>query len=87
LLGDGSTCRDQVDAAGGEAYYRNALQLAEQRGMRPLAAHCHFGLGKLYRRAGNLEAAKEHLATAIRLYRATGMTFWTEQADSEFLSR
>ena len=29
--------------------------------MRPLVAHCHLGLGKLYRRAGNLQQAKEYL--------------------------
>jgi class 3 adenylate cyclase len=39
----------------GEAYYRQALALAAPRGMRPLVAHCHLGLGKLYRRAGKRE--------------------------------
>ena len=29
-----------------------AMTLAEELGMRPLVAHCHVGLGKLYRRAG-----------------------------------
>ena len=32
------------------ASYRQALGLAEELGMRPMVAHCHFGLGKLYRR-------------------------------------
>ncbi len=31
----------------GKARYREALALAEPRGMRPLIAHCHLGLGKL----------------------------------------
>ena len=32
-----------------EAHYREALTLAEEFGMRPLQAHCHRGLGTLYR--------------------------------------
>ena len=44
----------------GEAHYRQALALAEPRGMRPLVAHCHLGLGKLYRRTGKREQAQEH---------------------------
>jgi class 3 adenylate cyclase/tetratricopeptide (TPR) repeat protein len=49
LLGDIATHRDSFDAKRGEANYRQALALAEPRGMRPLLAHCHLGLGKLYR--------------------------------------
>jgi hypothetical protein len=32
--------------------------------MRPLVAHCHLGLGKLYRRTGDHVKAQEHLTTA-----------------------
>ena len=53
LLGDIATHPDRFDAESGEAHYREALALAEPRGMRPLVAHCHLGLGKLYRRTGN----------------------------------
>jgi hypothetical protein len=28
--------------------------------MRPLVAHCYFGLGKRYRRTGQREQAREH---------------------------
>ena len=35
-----------------EAHYRQALALAEELGMRPLVAHCHHGLGKLYATIG-----------------------------------
>ena len=30
----------------------------------PLVAHCHLGLGKLYRRTGKREQAQEHLTIA-----------------------
>jgi len=62
---------------------RKALALAELRGMRPLVAHCHLGLGKLSRRAGQREPAREHLTTATTMYREMGMTYWLEQADQE----
>ena len=46
-----------------------ALTVAEPRGMRPLVAHCHLGLGKLYRRAGNRREALEHLTMATAMYK------------------
>jgi class 3 adenylate cyclase len=83
LLGDIATHPDGFDAERGEAHYRQSLALAEPRGMRPLVAHCHFGLGRLYRRTGAHEAAKEHLTTAMTLYREMDMAFWLAQADAE----
>ena len=41
---------DPPDAAQAEAHYQQALALAEELGMRPLVAHCHLGLGRLYAR-------------------------------------
>jgi hypothetical protein len=46
-------------------------------------AHCHLGLGKLYRRTGKRERAQEHLTTATTLYREMGMTYWLESAEVE----
>ena len=83
LLGDIAAHPDRFDAGGGEAHYRQALALAEPRGMRPLVAHCHLGLGKLYRRTGKREQAQEHLTTATTMYREMGMTYWLEQAEAE----
>ena len=83
LLGDIATHPDRFDAERGEAHYRKALALAEPRGMRPLVAHCHLGLGKLYRRTGKRQEAQEHLATATTLYREMAMRFWLEKAEAE----
>ena len=83
LLGDIATHPDGFDAESGEAYYREALALAGPLGMRPLVAHCHFGVGKLYRRTGKREQAREHLATAATMYREMDMRFWSEQVDTE----
>ena len=59
-----------------------ALVVAEQLKMRPLVAHCHLGLGKLYRRTGKREQAQEHLTTATTMYREMGMTYWLEKAEA-----
>ena len=42
-----------------EEGYRKALALAEQLGMRPLQAHCHLGLGRLYRRRGDPASGRD----------------------------
>jgi Tetratricopeptide repeat len=82
LLGDVATHPDQFDPVTAEAHYRQALTRAEPRGMRPLVAHCHLGLGKLYRRTGKREQAQEHLTTATTMYRDMDMAFWLEQAEA-----
>ena len=66
-----------------EGYYRDLLALAEELGMRPLVAHSHFGLGKLYRRTGRREQAQAHLTTATSMCREMEMTYWLEQAEAQ----
>ncbi len=83
LLGDIASHPDRFDAESDEAHYRKALALAEPRGTRPLVAHCHLGLGKLYRRTGKREQAREHFTTATTMYRDMDMRFWLEQAEAE----
>ena len=51
-VGDVGTHADRFDAERGETHYREALALAEPRGMRSIAARCHLGLGELYHRNG-----------------------------------
>jgi len=81
LLGDIATHPDRFDAESAEAHYCKALALAEPRGMRPLIAHCHLGLGKLHLRTGQREEAHEHLTIATTMYREMDMQFWLEQAE------
>jgi tetratricopeptide (TPR) repeat protein len=78
LLGDIATHPDRFDAENGATYYRHALALAELQGMRPLVAHCHLGLGKLYGRIGKPEHARENLTAATTMYREVDMDFWLE---------
>lgn len=58
------------------------MTLASELGMRPLAAHCHLGLGKLYHRAGDRPKAQDYLTTATAMYREMDMRFWLEKAEA-----
>jgi tetratricopeptide (TPR) repeat protein len=82
LLGEIASLGDRPDVATAEGHYRAALILASELGMRPLVAHCHLGLGKLYRRAGDHAKAQEHLTTARAMYREMDMGFYLAQADA-----
>jgi tetratricopeptide (TPR) repeat protein len=82
LLGDIATHPDRFDAERGEGRYGEALALAEPRGMRPLVAQCHLGLGNLYRYTHNPTQAREHLTTAAAMCREMDMRFWLEQAEA-----
>jgi tetratricopeptide (TPR) repeat protein len=73
---------DPPDAAQAEAHYQQALALAEELGMRPLVAHCHLGLGRLYHQTGRAAQARAALTTAIDLYRGMDMPFWLPQAEA-----
>ena len=82
LLGEIAAHRDPAGVAQAEAHYRDAHALATDLGMRPLAAHCHLGLGQLYRRTRDSAKAKEHLTPAATMYREMGMNFWLEKAEA-----
>jgi class 3 adenylate cyclase/tetratricopeptide (TPR) repeat protein len=66
-----------------ENYYREAMALAKELGMRPLMAHCHLGLGRVYRLAEKIEQAKLHLVEATRMFRDMEMPLWLEKAKEE----
>jgi class 3 adenylate cyclase/tetratricopeptide (TPR) repeat protein len=74
---------DQRGVAQAGDAYRRALALATELGMRPLVAHCHFGLGKLHAGTGPRDEAREHFATATTLYREMDMRFWLEQVEMQ----
>jgi tetratricopeptide (TPR) repeat protein len=82
LLGEIAAHPDSPDIDAAERYWRQAMALATELEMRPLVAHCHLGLGTLYRRTGDRAKAEEHLATATTMYREMGMTFWLEKAEA-----
>jgi DNA-binding SARP family transcriptional activator len=83
LRGDLAAQPDRFDAESAEASYRDALGLAQPRGMRPLIAHCHLGLGTLRARTGRGREAAEHLETAAAMYRDMDMAYWRARAEAE----
>ena len=83
LLGGIAAGADPPDVATAETNYRQALAVASELGLRPLVAHCHLGLGRLYRQRGTSERAPIHLETATAMYREMGMSFWQDRAETE----
>jgi tetratricopeptide (TPR) repeat protein len=82
LLGEIAARREPLEVASAENYYRQALALADELGMRPLVAHCHRSLGTLYDANGQREQARTELTAAIALYRAMDMTFWLPETEA-----
>ena len=63
-----------------EGEFQQALALAAALALRPLAAHCRVGLARVYHHRGKHHDAREHLASAIRMYREMEMPFWAGRA-------
>jgi len=82
-LGDVLVAGEPPDLAHAEDLYHQALAIAEDLGMRPLQAHTHLSLGKLYRRAGRAHGARAELDVAIDLYLSMEMRHWLPEAEAE----
>lgn len=82
-LGEIRARQDPPNRAGAEESYQAALALTTEIGMRPLAARCHLGLGRMHRAASQGEATDAHLTTARRMFAEMEMGFWLAQADAE----
>ena len=83
LLGMIQADQTHGDETEAQAFFLEGLALARDLGMRPLQAHCHFGLGKLYRQVGRLEEARSELSMAVAMLREMGMAFWLPEAEAE----
>ena len=85
LLGETGAHAGALDLERAGEHYDEAIALAAELGMRPLVAHCHFALGKLYHRIGKREQARERLGSAIRMYRAMDMHIQFSEAEMHLL--
>jgi tetratricopeptide (TPR) repeat protein len=81
LVAEIASHHPRSDVPTAAAHYGAAMSLASELEMRPLLAHCHFGLGRLHRRTGHREQAQQHLITAKAMYAEMGMTYWQEKLD------
>ena len=75
-----------ISAAEAEVSFHDALTRAQDLGMRPLIAHCHLGLARLYRHGDRLDDAERHRAAAASLYEAMEMRFWLPQCAPDRLT-
>ncbi|WOD14710.1 hypothetical protein [Paraburkholderia kirstenboschensis] len=71
LVLDGSATASKIEDA--HNYYRTALTLAQELGMRPLQARCLNGLSRLQKMVGNEALAEQHAADATSLCREMGI--------------
>jgi class 3 adenylate cyclase/tetratricopeptide (TPR) repeat protein len=82
LLGESWAKRDAPDFDRAEQHYRKGLAAAAQLGMRPLAGHCHWGLGRLAGARGDAEGARGALDAARNLFGEMEMSFWLRQLEA-----
>ncbi len=80
LLGEIASCGDPPDPEQAESHFRAALDLAEALAMRPLAAHCHLGLGSLSGSPRGGVATQDHLIAAAAMYAEMDMQPWLQKA-------
>jgi class 3 adenylate cyclase/tetratricopeptide (TPR) repeat protein len=81
LLGETASYQEPPNVENAEAYYSRALALANELGMRPLEAHCHLGLGKIYLQMARFDKGRAELSQSIKLYDEMGMKFWLAKAE------
>jgi hypothetical protein len=85
LLGDIAAAGDDAERARTVAHYGEAMLLAEELKMHPLAARIRLSLGHLHRRAGNLDAAQEELAASLVAFRGMDMRLWSSKVAEELM--
>ena len=81
LLGEIYTQADCLDPKQARENYGRTLALARELNMRPLVAHCHLGMGRLYQRTDRASEAKTELKQAQEMYRKMDMQFYLKQAE------
>jgi len=83
VQGEIASAANPVAFEDAEGSFRGANIISDELKMRPLLAHCHVGLGKLYRRTGDYEKAKTQLANGVAMMREMEMGLWLERAEAE----
>jgi len=80
LLGKIRSRGEAIERDRAEAFYRQALGIAERLDLRPWVADCRLDLGLLYRRRDAVGEARKDIGTALALYREMGMDSWERRA-------
>jgi class 3 adenylate cyclase/tetratricopeptide (TPR) repeat protein len=83
LLGEILARRHPPDLGEATRALSSAAAAARDLGMRPLAARCQLGLGRVQRLAGERPAAERALRAARQQLLALGMTTWVAEVDRQ----
>ena len=83
ILGDIAARGARPDPREARDRYEAALRLAEELGLRPLVASCHWSLGALDTQTGERDGAARRRAQAQRIFDELDMRSWQEQAEKE----
>jgi class 3 adenylate cyclase/tetratricopeptide (TPR) repeat protein len=83
LLAEVTSAIDPLALEPATEQYRQAITLADSLGMRPLAAMCRLGLGRLWRGQGGDGEVQSAIRTAAREFGAMRMTSWLHAAQAE----
>jgi class 3 adenylate cyclase/tetratricopeptide (TPR) repeat protein len=81
LVAECATRLEPADRARAEHALDAGLALANELGMRPLAARCHLTRAELLRRTGRADDAAAAATTASELFSLFGMTRWKDLAE------
>jgi hypothetical protein len=74
--------REPPDVDAALAAHRDALALATELGMRPLAARCQLGVAGARRRTNAVAEALSELSIATAALRDLEMTHWLDRAEA-----
>jgi class 3 adenylate cyclase/tetratricopeptide (TPR) repeat protein len=80
LVGEVAARREPPDVRIALSAHRDALRLATELGMRPLAARCRLGLAMLPPPGGGPAPSRPELDAALTGLRELGMTHWLSRA-------
>jgi tetratricopeptide (TPR) repeat protein len=80
LLGDLARRASPPEPARAERDYAQAIELAQELGMRPLVGRCHLAIGHMHLEAGDRARAEQHLFAAMAIFRELEIQHWLDQA-------
>src|SRR6185503_9221515 len=83
LLGEIALCAKPAPGEDAHAHFTAALEMSNELGMKPMAAHCHAGLGRLYRRLGDKLRGGQHRELAAGMYRDMNLGWWPSLLDAD----
>jgi len=83
LLAEVAAAGQPPDSSAAAGVYAQAMVLAHELGMRPLVAQCHARLAALNQRMGQRDQARDHLISAVTMFREMDMPFWLEKTELE----